>query len=288
MLGRNDLLDIFTEYTTSDISDTETMIEVLKLFIASRNATINEVHFPAELGPSFVTATPGSDRRRGRKVPRHRSEQRAAGVARRRRRQEEGQEGQEEEEEEAPVAAPKPPGSDGLVPAVEAGELEAKIVARKVGGGFPVFFPTRLPSGAAYVETNPYLHVQDPRVYHFKDTDGNRHGAYRMVLTVELPDGTHYFGVQGIKGWSDPPILSNPSETRTIHGREYEIFIDGDRVKLIAWHRGDNSYWIANDLLNTLTNDQMVGMARSANVIIPNPKPKKGRRGAAPVAEKSR
>ena len=62
--------------------------------------------------------------------------------------------------------------------------------------------------------------------------------------TVELPDGIHYFGMQGIQGWADPPILDNPSETRTIHGREYEIFVDGDRVKLIAWHRGDNSYWI--------------------------------------------
>jgi hypothetical protein len=156
--------------------------------------------------------------------------------------------------------------------------MEAKIVARKVGGGFPVFYPTRLPSGAAYVETNPYLHVVDPRVYHFKDTGGTRHVAYRMVLTLELPDGTHYFGVQGIQGWSDPPILDNPSETRTIHGRDYEIFIDGDRVKMIAWHRGESTYWVSNDLLNTLTNDQMVGMARSANVIVPNPKPAQKRR----------
>ena len=137
----------------------------------------------------------------------------------------------------------------------------------------------RLPSGAAYEESNSYLHIKDPRVYHFKDTDGDRHVAYRMVLTVELPDGVHYFGVQGIQGWSDPPILSDPSESRTIHGRDYDIYIDGDRVKRIAWHRGDNTYWIANDLLNTLTNDQMVGMARSANVIVPNPKPKRRRGG---------
>jgi hypothetical protein len=85
--------------------------------------------------------------------------------------------------------------------------------------------------------------------------------------------------VQGIKGWSDPPILSNPSLTKTINGREYDIYVDGDRVKLIAWHRGDNTYWIANDLLQTLTNDQMVGMARSADVIVPKKRPKQGRKG---------
>ena len=54
----NDLIDIFTKYTTSDISDAETMLQVLKLFVASRNAPIKEVHFPAELGPSYVYASP--------------------------------------------------------------------------------------------------------------------------------------------------------------------------------------------------------------------------------------
>jgi polyisoprenyl-teichoic acid--peptidoglycan teichoic acid transferase len=281
---RDQLLDIFTEYTTSDISDGETMLEVLKLFIDSRNAEIHEVHFPAELGPSFVTASPeaieeavgqflgieASSGSRGtlEEDPENQPSDRAN-----------KKKGKNRRKDKPRVEAPKPPGSDELVSAREAGETEAKIVARRVGGGFPVFFPTRLPSGAAYEESNPYLKIVDPRVYHFKDTDGDRHAAYRMVLNVDLPDGTHYFGVQGVRGWTDPPILSDPSETREIHGRDYEIYLDGDRVDLIAWHRGDNSYWISNDLLNTLTNDQMLGMARSADVIVPNPKPKQRRGG---------
>ena len=126
------------------------------------------------------------------------------------------------------------------------------------------------------MESNSYEHIQDPRVYHLKDTDEERHGAYRMVVELPLSDGIHYFGMQGLQGWSDPPILDNPSLTKTINGREYDIFVDGDRIPMVAWHRGDNSYWVSNDLLNTLTNDQMVGIARSANVIIPNQKPRKG------------
>jgi LCP family protein required for cell wall assembly len=280
VLGQNKLMDIFTAYTTSDISDEVTMIEVLKLFLASRNASINEVHFPAVLGPSYVYASKsaiegaveqflGIEASGG---PRGSLESGGEGKGKRKK----GSGGKPEKAKKHRVEAPKPPGEDGLVGAGEAGKMEAKIVARKVGSGFPVFYPTRLPSGAAFVETNPYEHVVDPRVYHLKDTGGNRHGAYRMVITLELPDGLHYFGVQGIQGWSDPPILDNPSETRTIQGREYEIYVDGDRVKMIAWHRGESTYWVANDLLNTLTNDQMVGIARSANVILPNPKPKKG------------
>jgi len=282
VLGRNDLIDIFTEYTTSDISDKETMLDVLKLFVASRNAAIKEVHFPAELGPSFVYASPGqihaavdkflgieaSGGPRGSLEDSSGDERKSGTGSKKKHRR---------SKSKPKLAKPKPPGSDGLVPAREAGEAEGKTVARKVSGGFPVFYPTRLPAGASYVESSSYYHVQDPRVYHFKDTDGNRHGAYRMVLSLELPDGVHYFGVQGIQGWSDPPILSNPSLTRTIHGRDYDIFVDGDRVKMIAWHRGDNVYWISNSLLQVLTNDEMVGLARSAKAIIPNDKSRRGR-----------
>jgi LCP family protein required for cell wall assembly len=281
LLGRNEVIDIFTRYTTSDISDAATMIQVLDLFIESRNAAIKEVHFPAELGPSFVYASQGAieeavDKFLGIEAsggPRGALDEGRSKEAKGTRRSRK----KEQANKAARIAKPKPPGSDGLVPAHEAGELEAKTVARKVSAGFPVFYPTRLPSGAFYVESNSYEHVQDPRVYHFKDTDEERHGAYRMVVELPLSDGVHYFGVQGIQGWSDPPILDNPSLTKTINGREYEIFVDGDRVALVAWHRGDNSYWVANDLLNTLTNDQMIGIARSAQVKVPNEKPRRGK-----------
>jgi LCP family protein required for cell wall assembly len=281
VLGQNDLVDIFTKYTTSDISDTETMLQVMKLFIASRNAAIKEIHFPAELGPSYVYASEsaihgavnkflGIEASGGPRGSLDEGRSSSSGGGRRRK-------SRERAEPKPHIAKPKPPGSDGLVPAREAGELEAKTVARKVSAGFPVFYPTRLPSGASYVESNSYEHIQDPRVYHLRDTENHRHGAYRMVAELPLSDGIHYFGMQGIQGWSDPPILANASLTKTINGREYEIYVDGDRVSLVAWHRGNSSYWVSNDLLNTLTNDQMVGIARSASVKMPNPKPKRGK-----------
>ncbi|MFN8162953.1 MAG: LCP family protein [Solirubrobacterales bacterium] len=283
VFDQSGLIDIFTKYTTSDINNKETMLEVLKLFIASRNAEIKEIHFPAELGPSFVYASEsaihgaveqflGSEASGG---PRGSLEGSEGSGGKKKTKSGAGKKKQTKPKPR--IAKPKPPGSDGLVPAREAGEAEAKAAARKVGGGFPIFYPTRLPSGAYYEETDPYEHIQDPRVYHLKDENGERHAAYRMVAVLELSDGVHYFGVQGIRGWEDPPMLNNPSLTKTIHGREYEIFVDGDRVKLIAWHRGDNTYWISNDLLETLTNDQMVGMARSADVMVPERKPKRGK-----------
>jgi LCP family protein required for cell wall assembly len=289
VFDQRNLIDIFTEYTNSDINDGKTMLEVLKLFIAARSAPIKQVHFPAELGPSYVysnetwiheavkeflTGESFGNEPGGGSASSSSAKKKGGGK----------KSSKSHAKHKHKKAKPKPkveiakPGDDGLVPAREIGEAEAEAAARKVGGGFPIFYPTRLPLGAHYVETDPYEHVVDPRVYRFKDSGGERRTAYKMVAVMEEPDGYHYFGVQGIRGWEDPPILDNPSVTEEIHGREYEIFVDSGRIKLIAWHRGSNTYWIANDLEQSLSNEQMVGMARSADVIVPKKKPKKGRR----------
>lgn len=284
VFDQSGLIDIFTKYTTSDINSKETMLEVLKLFIAARNASIQKVHFPAELGPSFVYASEGAihgavEEFLGEAGPESTQGSSGSGEAQasKKKQGKAGKKGQKKAKKKPKVKVAKP-GDDGLVPAREAGEAEAQAAARKVGGGFPIFYPTRLPPSARYVETNPYEHVIDPRVYRFKDDSGERHVAYKMVAVMEASDGLHYFGVQGIHGWEDPPILDNPSVTEEIHGREYEIFVDSGAIKLIAWHRGSNTYWIANDLQQALTNEQMVGMARSADVLIPKKKPKKGKK----------
>jgi polyisoprenyl-teichoic acid--peptidoglycan teichoic acid transferase len=284
VFDQGELVEAFTDYTTSDISDGKTLLEVLKLLAASRNATINEVHFPAELGPSFVYASEsaigeavkeflgGETVQEAKKAQRQHRQELAAGKKRKQHKQ------QQKKKKKPKVKLPEH-GSDGLVPAREAGEAEAKIAARRVHGNFPIYYPTRLPEGTRFVESNPYEKVVDPYIYRLKDENEDRHLAYRMVLVDEESDGDHYFGVQGIRGWSDPPILEDPSLTKEINGRDYDIFIDGERVKIVAWRRGENVYWISNDLLRTLSNDQMIGLARSADVIIPKKKPrKKGRR----------
>ena len=288
----DNLVNVFSEYTTSDISEGKELLDVLKLLISARGAKINEVHFPAELGPSYVYASESAiheavneflgvkptsgdadDRQSAEESKRDKKKDKQKNKGKKKSKK-------KKQKQDKPMFETPPAGSDELVPAREAGEMEAKIAGRRVHGQFPIYYPTRLPAGAYYVESNPYEKVIDPRIYGIReglDKDSPRHEAYRMVLVMEASDGTHYFGVQGIRGWSDPPILDDPAEVKEINGREYEIFTDGGQIKLIAWHRGENSYWISNDLLESLSNDQMVGMARSAAVLIPKKKPKKGR-----------
>jgi LCP family protein required for cell wall assembly len=271
------LVDIFTEYTTSSIKNTSELITLLDLLFESRNSEVSQIHFPAELGPSFVYSNEeeihhavkeflGEAGFEAHKFPEEKTKKQQARNAK-------GKKGKNKKHQK-PKAKPKPPGGDELVPASEAGETEGQIVARHVGGGFPIYYPTRLPSGAAFVESNPYEHVVDPRVYHLKDKDKERHPAYRMVAAYQPEYEVNYFGIQGIRGWEDPPILENPTETKKIGGREYEIFTDSGKIKLVAWHRGENTYWVSNSLQQSLTNDQMMGIARSAKPILPKKNPK--------------
>jgi polyisoprenyl-teichoic acid--peptidoglycan teichoic acid transferase len=280
------LIDILTEYTTSDISDGTELIELLDLLYELKGAEVQQVHFPAELGPSFVYANEdevhhavkeflGEAGYESQKAP---DEKKAEAEAK----QQKNKKKSEKQQKKAKGAKKKqhkkkhkkhvPPGGDELVPASEVGESEAEIVARHVGGGFPVFYPTRLPSGASYQESNPYEHIVDPRVYHLKDKDKERHAAYRMVAVYQPEYELTYFGVQGIQGWEDPPILDDPTEERTVNGREYSIYTDSGKIKLVAWHRGENTYWISNSLQQSLSNEQMMGIAESCHVVLPKKK----------------
>jgi hypothetical protein len=71
-----------------------------------------------------------------------------------------------------------------------------------------------------------------------------------------------YYDIEGTD-WPDPPVIAHPDETRRIGGRTYMFFSDGGHVHVIAWHQGHALYWLTNTLLEELTNQQMLGIARS-------------------------
>jgi LCP family protein required for cell wall assembly len=281
----HNLVDILAKYTTSDIDEATELIELFDLLYNLRGAEVNQVHFPAELGPSFVYASSteihhavkeflGEAGYESKKFPE--SKETALQKAEKKKKAEsEGKKPAKHKKKKKKKHTP--PGGDELVPASESGEAMGEKVARKVGGGFPVFYPTRLPEGAIYQESNSYEHVVNPRVYHLKDKDKERHAAYRMVGEYQPEYEVTYFGVQGIRGWEDPPILDDPTESKTVNNREYSIYTDSGKIKLVAWHRGENTYWISNSLQQSLSNEQMMGIAESCHVIEPTKKTAKKR-----------
>jgi LCP family protein required for cell wall assembly len=281
------LVSTLAHYTTSDLNSSSELLTLFDLLYELKGAEVNQVHWPAELGPSYVYSNQEEINRAVKEFmdeagfdskshefpeesPQVKEKKEKAGGSKAKTKAEGGKKKHPKKHKKKKHHTP--PGGDELVPASEIGEAEAEVVARQVGGGFPVFYPTRLPEGAAFQESDPYEHIVDPRVYHLRDKEKVRHGAYRMVALYQPEYEVNYFGVQGIQGWEEPPILDNPTETKTVNGREYSIYTDSGQVKLVAWHRGESTYWISNSLQQSLTNEQMMGIAESCHVIMPKKK----------------
>lgn len=133
-----------------------------------------------------------------------------------------------------------------------AGKQQASIAAGPVN--MPIFYPTVLVNGAAYQD-------QSTRGYRMTTAGGKRVSAYRIVAKLSGSAGD-YYGVQGVN-WEDPPILKNPSETRRVRGRDYQLYYEGGKLALVAFHRGKASYWVSNTLTRKLTEKQMLTLAQS-------------------------
>ncbi|MGH2905717.1 MAG: LCP family protein [Solirubrobacterales bacterium] len=139
--------------------------------------------------------------------------------------------------------------SPGLVFAKDEGKTQA--VAAGFGIALPVFYPTVKLAGATY---------QDPRSYRLTTPDNKRVSAYRIVAKTNKIG--EYYGVQGVN-WDDPPILQNPSESRKVGGRNYDLYYEGSKLGMVAFHRNGASYWVQNTLTRLLTEKQMLGIAKS-------------------------
>jgi hypothetical protein len=122
--------------------------------------------------------------------------------------------------------------------------------------GFPIYFPTRATSAA-----KP-SNVDSPRLYTIRDRADRRHRAYRLVFVQNEIEG-QYYGIEGTD-WRTPPLLSHPTGHRTVNGRHLLLFREGERMRTVAWRTSRATYWVSNTLGNSLTNDQMIGIAATA------------------------
>jgi LCP family protein required for cell wall assembly len=241
------LMKIFGRNTSTDpgLRSRSEVLRLLKLAIFSARQPIQEIHFEGTIGPSYVEA---SDAQVKKLV------QQFLAV--------EDTEGPRGQAQERPARRPKRKRRRGGADTASLGLYDASTISEEqalqaveagAGGSLPVLYPTLLLNSSEF--------VPPPRVYKIRGTDGKKYGAYRMVLRKYNADG-EYYGVQGTT-WKDPPILDDPTDTRRLGGREYELHFAGDRLRLVAWRTSKAAYWISNTLLQTLTEKQMLAIARS-------------------------
>ena len=250
---RKELVRIFGTYTDADIASNGAVLRLLKLGYESAKHPIQQIPFRASEenteNADYVVASPEQIRKTvddflnvkaAQKSSRPKSSSSDRQRARRQRRR-------------ATSAYP------GLFNAARAAEDQAVELQLKGHLGFPVYYPKLAKLGSSYM-SDPAT----PNAYTIRDRAGKKYRAYRMV--AQAPGFGQYYGIQGTS-WMSPPIIDNPDETRRMRHRDYMVFYDGRSIRLVAWRTPRAVYWVSNTLSESLSNKQMLGIARSLSRI---------------------
>jgi LCP family protein required for cell wall assembly len=136
-----------------------------------------------------------------------------------------------------------------LYPTSSAGNDEAVKAAVEVP--FPVLYPT-LQTGQS--------EQQQVRAYKLSDQQGNIHHAYVVVWRQNINGG--YYDFEG-SDWLNPPLFAH-ARVQSIDGRQYRMVDDGAHIHVIGWRSHNVLYWFTNTLLEELSNQQMIQLAKSA------------------------
>jgi hypothetical protein len=248
---------------TSDIENETDLVSLGKLFIGAGDASVVQIHFPANLGgptASYVTASESAIQEA---VARFQGETPAAP-------EEEPSEqatddGSKDDSKDEPKKsgdkqpAPPPPLVDSSLTGVSGEQFAAQLAAVQTKSGkpmldFPIHYPTKLAPSSSLIDDSRAFPIDGPGndVYH----------GYKIVASMPTQGYMAYYGVSGTD-WRNPPILDNPSEVRTLDGRDYLLSWDGGRLRFIGWKTERGSYWVDNTLLAVLTPGQMFGIAES-------------------------
>jgi polyisoprenyl-teichoic acid--peptidoglycan teichoic acid transferase len=248
---RKALLRIFGRYTQTDINDRAAILRLLKLAIESAQKPVQEIPFPGDITGDYVTATP----EHLQEVAHDFLNVTPASSAPKRSSSGVGTGGTAKKSKKRSSSSSSGALPPGMQKSGTGSEDEAVELATKLP--FAVYYPKAAISGAS-------LQTDDSRAYDIYDRGGHKYRAYRMVVKT---DGLgQYYGVTGMN-WPGPPVLDDPSERRKMGSRTYELFYDGSHLRIVSWRSGKAVYWISNTLSRSLSNPQMLALARSVGKI---------------------
>ena len=71
-----------------------------------------------------------------------------------------------------------------------------------------------------------------------------------------------YWGIQE-SAWKDAPILADKSLTQWVNGRRFDLYYNSGHLHMVVLRTGGASYWVVNSLLDELSNETMLAIARS-------------------------
>jgi hypothetical protein len=123
---------------------------------------------------------------------------------------------------------------------------------------FPLLVPTVHESSSSLSTLRPI------RVY---GLGGGKNKGVRIVYNG--PSEIDYWGIQETN-WTDAPILEGPTLKRKIGGREYSFYYNGSHIHMIAFEENGAAYMTINTLLDGLSNETMIAIAKGLKPLTKN------------------
>lgn len=107
------------------------------------------------------------------------------------------------------------------------------------------------------IERNSVIDPERPIRFYRVDEE-RKHKSIRLTYRT---GGGEYWGVQ-MTDWNEAPVLSERNFVRSIGGRRYELHYTGPKLHMVVLRQGDATYWVVNTLLDTLSNETMLAIAK--------------------------
>jgi LCP family protein required for cell wall assembly len=135
-------------------------------------------------------------------------------------------------------------------PEVRSALTETRPVIRQAAR-WKLGFPLQVPS---LIERSSRL---DPEVP-FRPYKIGKRKALRLTFRT---GASEYWGIQ-MTDWEDAPAIQEPNDTQAIRGRTYSLYYNGPDLHMVVLRAGGATYWVVNTLLDTLSNETMLEIAK--------------------------
>jgi hypothetical protein len=114
---------------------------------------------------------------------------------------------------------------------------------------FPLEVPTLI---ARSSEPDPDMPIRTYRI----------NGHEKAVrLTFRMANDLDHWGIEETS-WNDAPVLGDRSFDRGVRGRDYSFYWNGPNLHMVVLHENGATYWVINTLLDTLSPQTMVAIAK--------------------------
>jgi LCP family protein required for cell wall assembly len=105
------------------------------------------------------------------------------------------------------------------------------------------------------IERTSSLDLESPIRIH---TIKKGHNALRMTFRT---GANEYWGIEQTD-WTEAPVLSDANFVQRIRGREYSLYYSGPHLHMVVLREHGATYWVVNTVLDSLSNETMLAIAR--------------------------